>query len=96
MYSTRYDNLDREDIKSFPPGITHINADNSPVLVTVPLSDSNTTPAYYGKSQTTNQNTIASDSHLHRIWVPNNTMQSRAKKNTGFELVVFNEKSERN
>ena len=42
MYSTRYDNLDRGVIKSFPLGITQINVDNSPVHVTVLLSDLNT------------------------------------------------------
>ena len=47
MYSTRYDNLDRGGIKSAPLGITHINADNSLVHVTVLLSDSNTPSALY-------------------------------------------------
>ena len=41
VYSTRYHNLDRGVIKSFPLGITYINADNSPVHVTVLLSDLN-------------------------------------------------------
>ena len=40
MYSTRCDSLDGV-IKSFPLGITNVNADNSPVHVTVLLIDLN-------------------------------------------------------
>ena len=49
MYSTRYDNLDRGVIKSFPLGITHINADSSLGHVTVLLSDLNTSHCFIAR-----------------------------------------------
>ena len=49
VYVTRYDNLDRGVLSLFSLGITRINAENSPVHVTVLLSDLNT---FYQRKKT--------------------------------------------